>query len=106
MKLYFKSFLISDPLLPYSIISSEVSIDSITLTWSYNKSATFIDKFELMYQSYVSSIGDTMMIDGSNATTVVTIDNLTSGEPYVFSIRSLTENLTSEMKSVNVTVSK
>jgi hypothetical protein len=47
-----------------------------------------------------------MVIDGRNATTVITIDNLTSGEPYVFSIRSLTENLTSEMKSVNVTVSK
>jgi hypothetical protein len=73
---------ISDPLLPYSITSLEVSIDSITLTWSYNKSATFIDKFELTYQSYISSIGDTMVIDGRNATTVITIDNLTSGEPY------------------------
>lgn len=85
---------------------SDILTDSVTLTWSYNKSSTFIEEFELTYSGYHSNSEGIVTVDGGNSTSSVNLNSLISGEIYEISITSQTGNLTSEATSMNVTISK
>ncbi|XP_063405189.1 tyrosine-protein phosphatase 10D-like isoform X3 [Mytilus trossulus] len=92
------------PLSPQDVTTSDILIDSLTLTWSYNKSSTFIEEFELTYTGYHSNSEGMITVDGGNSTSSVTLSSLKSGESYEISITSQTGNLTSEATSMNVTI--
>ncbi|XP_052088192.1 tyrosine-protein phosphatase 10D-like isoform X3 [Mytilus californianus] len=92
------------PLSPEGVTTSDILTDSVTLTWSYNKSSTFIEEFELTYTGYHSDSEGVITVDGGNSTSSVTLNSLISGESYEISITSQTGNLTSEATSMNVTI--
>ncbi|XP_076078559.1 tyrosine-protein phosphatase 10D-like isoform X4 [Mytilus galloprovincialis] len=92
------------PLSPQDITTSDILTDSVTLTWSYNKSSTFIEEFELTYSGYHSNSEGIVTVDGGNSTSSVNLNSLISGEIYEISITSQTGNLTSEATSMNVTI--
>ncbi|XP_021344322.1 receptor-type tyrosine-protein phosphatase eta-like, partial [Mizuhopecten yessoensis] len=97
------------PLAPTDLLinTSLTTESTLSLSWSYNRSATFIEEYKLDYQSYRSSFVQTMTIPHPNDTVEdlnLVLGNLTSGETYKITLKSSTNDAYSEEILRNATV--
>ncbi|XP_069134662.1 tyrosine-protein phosphatase 10D-like isoform X1 [Argopecten irradians] len=97
------------PLEPTDLLinTSLTTENTLSLSWTYNRSTTFIEEYQLDYQSYRSSFVQTMTIPQPNDTVDsldLVLGNLTSGETYKVTLKSSTGDVYSEEVLRNATL--
>ncbi|XP_033740555.1 tyrosine-protein phosphatase 10D-like isoform X2 [Pecten maximus] len=86
------------PLEPTDLLinTSLTTENTLSLSWSYNRSVNYIEEYKLDYQSYRSSFVQTMTIPQPNDTVEsldLVLGNLTSGETYKVTLKSSTSDV-------------
>ena len=99
----------SDPLPPTNleVQTASTTTDSVTVTWSYDNTESFCEKWKVKYK--VKDASDTKELTTSNVNKLeMTIPGLTAGETYTISVFGVTTGDVISQTSVNTdaTVSK
>lgn len=99
---------LSAPLPPSDVMVTAISNDSLSLNWTYNSNATFVESWNVTHTSLIDGTSETATILANASQYVVNynITGLTSGHTYSISIYSVVQNVVSETISLNVSVSK
>lgn len=103
----FLNSLLSAPLPPSDVMVTSISNDSLSLNWTYNSNATFVESWNVTYTSLIDGTSETATILANASQPVVnySVTGLTSGHTYSISIYSVVQNVVSEAISLNVSVS-
>lgn len=99
---------ISAPLPPSDVMVTAISNDSLSLNWTYNSNATFVESWNVTHTSLIDGTSETATIlaNASQYVDNYNVTGLTSGHTYSISIYSVVQNVVSEAISLNVSVSK
>lgn len=103
----FLNSLLSAPLPPSDVMVTSISNDSLSLNWTYNSNASFVESWNVTYTSLIDGTSQTATILANASQPVVNynVTGLTSGHTYSISIYSVVQNVVSEAISLNVSVS-
>lgn len=99
---------LSAPLPPSDVMVTAISNDSLSLNWTYNSNATFVESWNVTHTSLIDGTSETATILANASQYVINynVTGLTSGHTYSISIYSVVQNVVSETISLNVSVSK